>query len=429
MKLRITIQLALIFSLLFFNSCNEEQPVEPDPTPPIETIIADNTAQADSNSFKTGLVSIDSAQIVYSSSNSFTQTLVVGGFIVSDYGEGILRKIETIQTQGGQVVVGTRQARLDEVIIRGRIEFSGPINPEEMILESTSQDDFIIEKTKTDLFVSFPNVTFSGSQNLEINASTKFSNPNLTFILEFDNGVTVFETYLEVTNESSIEVITTSSVNVSGSYMPPWAQFVFPPIPTPILVPVIPKLQFGVGGEIGIEQITTSKLSCVTTTKTGFQLINLLPSPIFELNTDANATSDLDILGGHLKTYLIFPKVGYYVTGLLGPFFSQQVYGRVDVEEDDVGTYTKFSWGLFGEGGVEFDLLGYLQAGVKFELYDTDWEIWKNYINTNGWSEQNSGTNESLRSISAVDENIVWISGKNGTILKTLNGGSKLAEY
>jgi photosystem II stability/assembly factor-like uncharacterized protein len=40
------------------------------------------------------------------------------------------------------------------------------------------------------------------------------------------------------------------------------------------------------------------------------------------------------------------------------------------------------------------------------------------------WSEQTSGTTISLRSVSAVDNNVVWICGSNGTVLLTTNGGN-----
>lgn len=40
------------------------------------------------------------------------------------------------------------------------------------------------------------------------------------------------------------------------------------------------------------------------------------------------------------------------------------------------------------------------------------------------WSPQTSGTNASLRGVSAVSESIVWASGSNGTFLRTTDGGA-----
>jgi len=40
------------------------------------------------------------------------------------------------------------------------------------------------------------------------------------------------------------------------------------------------------------------------------------------------------------------------------------------------------------------------------------------------WQEQNSGTTARLRGVSAVDENVVWASGSNGTVLRTVDGGA-----
>jgi len=39
------------------------------------------------------------------------------------------------------------------------------------------------------------------------------------------------------------------------------------------------------------------------------------------------------------------------------------------------------------------------------------------------WEEQKSGTAARLRGVSAVDENVVWASGSNGTVVKTIDGG------
>jgi photosystem II stability/assembly factor-like uncharacterized protein len=40
------------------------------------------------------------------------------------------------------------------------------------------------------------------------------------------------------------------------------------------------------------------------------------------------------------------------------------------------------------------------------------------------WQEQKSGTAARLRGVSAVNENVVWASGSNGTIVRTLDGGA-----
>jgi photosystem II stability/assembly factor-like uncharacterized protein len=41
------------------------------------------------------------------------------------------------------------------------------------------------------------------------------------------------------------------------------------------------------------------------------------------------------------------------------------------------------------------------------------------------WQEQKSGTTARLRGVSAVNDNIVWASGSNGTVLRTVDGGTR----
>ncbi|MCH7772029.1 MAG: hypothetical protein IIA49_13605, partial [Bacteroidetes bacterium] len=201
MKLKITILIAVIFSLLLFISCTEDQPVEPEPTLE-ETIIAENTAQVDSVSFKTDLVSVDSAQIIYSSSNSFTQSLVVGGFIVSDYGEGILRKIESIQTQGSQVVVGTRQARLDEVLIKGKIEFEGQVPLEGIRIGNNGNKNVSFKIYDDAIIIAIEDYKPLGNDNIIINAGTSFPAPIIKFYLEIDHGIVDFESSIEIQQDT-----------------------------------------------------------------------------------------------------------------------------------------------------------------------------------------------------------------------------------
>ncbi|MEQ8908221.1 MAG: YCF48-related protein [Vicingaceae bacterium] len=51
----------------------------------------------------------------------------------------------------------------------------------------------------------------------------------------------------------------------------------------------------------------------------------------------------------------------------------------------------------------------------KIDKHSTDVKI----------EEQNSPTNESIRGISVIDSNVVWLSGSGGTILQTENGGKE----
>ena len=111
----------LIFLFSLFNiliiGCNKDEKITNPPEP--ETIIADNTIQVDSTGFLSNLISIDSINVVLKQTSSIAQNAKIGGFLVSNYRQGILRKILNKQTLNNQIVLTTQQARLDEVILRG----------------------------------------------------------------------------------------------------------------------------------------------------------------------------------------------------------------------------------------------------------------------------------------------------------------------
>ena len=394
----------LIFLFSLFNiliiGCNKDEKITNPPEP--ETIIADNTIQVDSTGFLSNLISIDSINVVLKQTSSIAQNAKIGGFLVSNYRQGILRKILNKQTLNNQIVLTTQQARLDEVILRGKIYFKGIVNPQQFLLEAVSDTSIQVYKTPSEITVTFQGVKFGGNSNLSIDAETVFKNPEFVLDVELDYGITKFECYLLVTNESYIQVNTTSNVVAGGEITPPWARFEFPPIPLPIVISIVPKIQFGVGGDINIPVSSNSRFESETTTKIGFGFDNGAQYPIAEVNPSANVSSDLEVEGAYSRNYLIFPKLGLYVVGLLGPYFEQQVSVEGNVARDNGGKYLSFGFGVNGKGGVEFDLFGLLQAGAGIDIYDQEWIIFKNYFAANPpqpptlLSPSNRATNISL---------------------------------
>lgn len=365
---------SLILSFLIF-SCDEEKPVEPTPTPP-ETIIADNTAQVDSNNFKMGLVSIDSAQIVYSSSNSFTQTLVVGGYIVSDFGGGILRKIESIQTQGSEVIIGTRHARLDEVILKGTIDFRGTLSPEGMIIVGGSHKNVKLNKKNGEITIPFRGVDF-GVSDLEINSETSFDPPEFIFRIVLNWGIESFEAGVVISNDSYVEINSTGFVNVTGHYSPPWAQIAFyPGIPTPIpLLHIVPKIKVVFGGEVRFEVASVNRVDASTTISGGITYENGMWNNYSTLNQQFDFNSNIVGVNAYAKMGLSIPRVGFYLNGIAGAFIELELYGKFKVANDNQGWYRGVYAGLGGNAGVEASILGFSIQSPLIEIFQNEWEL------------------------------------------------------
>lgn len=97
----------LIIFLLFFlftQFSNKENPNEPIPNGN-EIVFAEEVNQTDSINFKDNLISIDSTKIIYSSGSQYATSIKVGDILVSDYGEGILRKVTNIINENAQLVM------------------------------------------------------------------------------------------------------------------------------------------------------------------------------------------------------------------------------------------------------------------------------------------------------------------------------------
>jgi len=380
MKLR-AILFLIIATIFLFLSCSKDDTVVDPPTPELADItIADNTVQVDSISFKSNLLTIDSIQIIYNNSNSFTESLVIGGFIVSDYGEGILRKVESIQTQGNQIVIITRQAGLDEVLLKGTIDFRGKLNPEGMILEGGSHKNVKLNKENGEITISFEGVGF-GVSNLEINTETSFDAPEFIFHAEFDWGLKSFEAGVVISNNSYVEINTTASVTVSGHYSPPWAQISFPPgIPTGIpFLTIIPKIKIVLNGEVGIEHTSVNRVDATATISGGITFENGMYDTYSTLEKQFNFTSNVVSADAYAKVGLSIPRVGLYLAGQAGAFVELQLYGEFEVVEDNFGVYRGVYSGLEGNAGVEAEIFGF---GLQYstELFQNEWELEKEYL-------------------------------------------------
>ncbi len=383
MKLRITILAISIITFLFLSSCWEEKPVEPKPEPIPETIIAENIAQADSNSFKTGLVSIDSAQIIYSSSNSFTQSLVVGGFIVSDYREGILRKIESVQSQGNQVIVVTRQARLDEVILKGKIEFDGQVPLDGIKLGNSTDKNVTYKISDENIIIAIEDFKPLGNNDIIINAGTSFPAPRIKFRWENDYGVEVFKSTIDIQQDTYLDVKTATGVSWNFETDPPGTPITLLVIPTGILfIDIYVKARFTLTGELSLITESISKVTANTQIEAGFGYIpSQGPYPIFNLTQNFGAESDIIGLGSDLKGSIFVPKLGFYIAGLIGPYINNTLSARCAVEQDNQGIYIGTWAGISANTGYETDVFGLLNIGIiNFELYSQEWPIWKNYM-------------------------------------------------
>jgi PKD repeat protein len=107
-----------IFAMLVLSNCKKDDP------PPTGTKISERAKVVNESIWNQNFASIDSATFTLTfSRNSEIEKFKPGDYIISSVGEGLLRKVKSIQVVNNQVIVQTENATLTDVIEQGLIDF------------------------------------------------------------------------------------------------------------------------------------------------------------------------------------------------------------------------------------------------------------------------------------------------------------------
>jgi hypothetical protein len=94
-------------------------------------------------------------------------------------------------------------------------------------------------------------------------------------------------------------------------------------------------------------------------------------------------------------------------------------HGNVFVSTDNGATWENTGWPLYIGDAHSLIINGGMLYGAS------PGEIWKYSLAADSsWVVQQSGINDSLTAVMAVNNNIVWAGGTNGKVLRTINGGT-----
>jgi hypothetical protein len=105
MKKQVFIISLMLAILLILTTCKKEYQ---EYLKPGETKIADETVVVENNVWNQNLVEIDSANFTLTfSPHTQIEDLKVGDIVVSEAGEGLLRKVKKIKTGNGEIVIET----------------------------------------------------------------------------------------------------------------------------------------------------------------------------------------------------------------------------------------------------------------------------------------------------------------------------------
>ena len=142
--------IAIVISFLFVVFCtnhDNSNPLDPEYDGSAPTIINKNTISIDSTTFKASIIDISDNILTLKKSSTLSLSIKRGCIIVSDYGDGVCRYVLNVQESGDALKLSTRVARLDEVIIKGKIDYKAIITPE--LMKKFSASDSIIPASQS----------------------------------------------------------------------------------------------------------------------------------------------------------------------------------------------------------------------------------------------------------------------------------------
>jgi len=158
-----TLTIFLLFSFIIIQYSNEANPNEPTPNEK-EIVLAEEVKQTDRLNFKDNLILIDSTKIIFLSSSDYAANVKIGDIMVSNFVDGVIRKVTNIIEDNERLIFETRIARLYEVIVKGKISYKGPLDLSKAQLINASENILRIKS----LQIKFPSVLHELIWDLEI---------------------------------------------------------------------------------------------------------------------------------------------------------------------------------------------------------------------------------------------------------------------
>ena len=365
--------------------CKKKTNPEPDPNPqPDEIIIADNTKVPDLQD-RNSIVQIDTNNFTFkfSSGSDFAKNLKSGDILVDSASDkaryGYLRKVKSVQSSKGEIVVTTEPAGLTDAILQGKINFnSGKLKASEISrmelakgvkLKSLKNTNFTVFDMDYDMeFGSGDNkITVQGNTQLDMEV---FFNFDWDYCIICDPPtveVNLFESGVELDQSASININsqTGASINqripIATYYFEPWT-FTIGPVP----VVFVPKIQLFIAVDGSIEAEFSSgategfsgKLGTRYTADDGWGTIKEKTSTFDYYPPNLDVSTNIEANVG--------PEVSLLLYGVAGPFTNVTACSKLDAELH-TGTDNwdlDFNVGVKAEVGIKVDVL----------IFDDEWK-------------------------------------------------------
>ncbi len=297
------------------------------------------------------LVSISSDGAVYTFGQMTEELgqLDPGDVMVADISaaapDGFLRKVIAVTSSGGQVIVTTEQAALEDAITQGSLSFSKRLTPDDLdSLDSLPgisvrpPDPAAVEAQIVIEFADFVLFDLDGNHGTthdQVKATGTIAvSPTIHFELLIQNStVERLRFTTAATSTAELEIFAGADVSIID-VQPSIGLFSLPPIGLaigPVPVVLTPQLGFVLGLEGSVQAGITTGVTVELVTTAGVEYENGVFEPIAGADSNYQVNKPRPSVGGTVKAFVGL-RFGLYLYGLAGPYL--EVDKGVQIEVD-----------------------------------------------------------------------------------------------
>lgn len=378
-------------ALILITGCTKTE--EPEPTP-TDVIIAENVRILDA-SILAGMELLDTTTYVLNFS-SWPMGIAApkeGEIFVAGISEstpyGLLRKVTSVTTAGSGYTCSSESARLDEVILQGKIELHQFKLTPAMVKSMELNPGVSINKLKQTNLLGFD---MSFEEDLDGSGKAKgYGSFYFEMGFNFDCSISIidgvqFESSLDVVQEASLGV--RASGNWSGTNLQlgsirfsPWVIQVGP-VPV-VFVPKV-KLMLKTDGGVSAELETYAWERLETKLGLGYDSRDNNPWTLINECTPQTDGQWPNLSSGANFNMKVGPEVSLKLYGQAGPFFDVMASSRLDATVVSKSTESQYNlnfelW-LEANAGIDITLLSLFKYKESFNLFEK--KVWE--LNLNG---------------------------------------------
>jgi len=326
-------------------------------------------------------VSADGTTFTFSQSTPELEALAPGDIMVGDAAEnapfGFLRKVTSISPDGGQIVVDTVDATLEEAIDTGSLHVSGVLKPGQvrgaaalpqgvtLMTAPELEDEFYLKLEDVVLYDGDGNPNTSNDQ-ITADGSIRLA-PGFDFDLEVrDFELQELSFTMEAVETADLEIKCEVEL-VSAE-----AEIEIPlPVHLPVItvwvgyvpVVIVPELTLHVGAEGNVHVGIRTEVTQEATLRAGLEYSSGAWSPIRQFSNGFHFNPPELYAGMDLKGYT-GPQLELLLYGVVGPYANLDAYLKLEADLATVPWWTLWG-GLEVPVGVKFEVLGHTIADYE----------------------------------------------------------------